>query len=163
MLLDQKIPLGVNVTWPTCWFPSILNCTKAAAWPSIGWDTFRSTLKTEIKVKKLVFSDFYVCRSAMVQYRSRSRRPKVNPDPSGSRSSFAVTLMDVFTVLRQLFSKLISFRSAFLIRIRIKEIQIMADLCGPDSKTVRNTERKLRIGADRWKLNTHSTEKRKIA
>ena len=24
-------------------FPSILNCMKAAAWPSIGWDTFRST------------------------------------------------------------------------------------------------------------------------
>ena len=23
--------------------PSILNCMKAAAWPSIGWDTFRST------------------------------------------------------------------------------------------------------------------------
>ena len=28
----------------SCWLPSILNWMKAAAWPSIGWDTFRSTL-----------------------------------------------------------------------------------------------------------------------
>ena len=27
-----------------CWLPSILNWMKAAAWPSIGCDTLRSTL-----------------------------------------------------------------------------------------------------------------------
>ena len=35
---------GLKIISPACWLPSILNWMKAAAWPSIGCDTLRSTL-----------------------------------------------------------------------------------------------------------------------
>ena len=35
---------GFKMISHACWLPSILNWMKAAAWPSIGCDTLRSTL-----------------------------------------------------------------------------------------------------------------------